>query len=63
MGCFICCFHVGNFLVVLAIHAVDEADDDEDSKGNNQEIDDVLDEVSVGDMSDSVSAEDVGYVN
>lgn len=48
---------------MLAIHAVDKAHDNENSEGDNKEIDDVLDEIAVGDMGNGVGAEDIGNVD
>lgn len=39
---------------------VDKADEDEDREGDDEKVDDVLDEIAVGDAGVAVAAEDVG---
>lgn len=47
------------FDVFSAVELVHGADDDEDNKSDEKKVDDVLEEVAVGDMSDGVGAEEV----
>lgn len=51
---------VGVFLTVEAVHHLD---DEEDSEGNNEEIDDILDKVAVSDVGGRVGTEEVGNVD
>lgn len=44
---------------MFTIHAIDESDDNENSKSDNEEVDNVLEEVAVGDMSDRVGSKDI----
>lgn len=55
-------FGISDFFVMFAIHAVDESNDNKDSESDDKEIDDVLKKIAVGDMSNSVGAEDVGDI-
>lgn len=47
---------------MLAVHTVDESNNDEDSEGNDEEIDDVLKEIAIGDMGDGVGTENIGDI-
>ena len=49
----------GDFDVFRAIELVHSADNDENDEGDEKEVDDVLEEVPVGDMGDRVGAEEV----
>ena len=50
------------FDVFRAVEFVHGADNDEDDEGNEKEVDNVLKEVTVGDVSDGVSSEKVRNV-
>ncbi len=49
--------------VLGAVEAVHGFDDDEDSESDNEEIDDVLDEIAIGDVGDGVGAKDIRNIN
>ena len=53
---------VGDVFVVLAVHAIDKTDDNEDREGDDEEIDDVLEKIAVGDVGDGVGTEEIGDV-
>lgn len=48
---------------MFAVHTVDEFDDDEDSEGDNDEVDDILEEVAISDVSDGIGAKEIGDVD
>lgn len=48
---------------MFAIHAIDKSDNNKDSKSNNKKVDDVLEEIAIGNMGDSVGAENVRDVD
>lgn len=65
-------FGVGGVLLVLggfgvgvffAIEAVHHFDDNKDSEGDDEEIDDVLNKIAISDVSDGVGTEEVGNVD
>ena len=47
---------------MLAVHAIDETDDNENCEGDDEKIDDILEEIAVGDVGDGVGAEEIGDV-
>lgn len=57
------CFELGGLSVFGAVEAVHGAHNDENSEGDDEEINDVLDEIAVSDVGDGVGTEDVGDVN
>lgn len=56
-------FGVGNFFVVLAVHTVDKFDDNEDGEGNNDEVDNILEEVAISNVGNGISAEEIRDVD
>lgn len=46
-----------------AVKSIHGFDDNKDSKSNDEKINDVLDEISVSDMSNGVSSENVGNID
>lgn len=51
------------FGVFLAVELVHKFDNDENSKSDDEEIDDILDEITVGDMSGSIGTEEIGDID
>ncbi len=49
--------------VLFAIELIKHFDEDENGEGDEQEIDDILEEVAVGDMGGGVGAEEIGDVD
>ncbi len=48
---------------MVAIETIDGTHDDEDDESDEQKIDDVLNEVAIGDMGDGVGTEDIGDID
>lgn len=49
--------------IFLAVELVYGTDDNKDNEGNDEKINDVLDEIAIGDMGGGIGAEDVWYVD
>lgn len=50
-------------MIFDAIELVHGLDDNEDDEGNEKEINDILDEIAVGDVSDAIRPENVGNID
>ncbi len=53
-------FGVGVFFAIETVH---HFDDNKDSEGDDEKIDDVLDKIAIGNMGDGVGTEEVGNVD